>query len=259
MNSSTVFDWLWLRCIALAAGDARAVRVADAAAGGGGVGARKSLGRGFPPDGRFLVTEKPGRMRIVGADGKLGAPLAGVPAVAGGGQGGLLDVLADSAFAAQPHLLFLLFRARGGRLGQRHGAGARAAVGRRQPPRRPEGDLQPASQGRQPQPLRLPHRRGQGRHAVPDPGRPLQPQGRRAEARQPPRQDRAHRQGRQRRPQTTPSSAAPARCPRSGATATATARAPRWRPTAGSGCTSTARRAATRSTSRRPGATTAGR
>src|SRR5690349_1858 len=52
----------------------------------------------FLPAGRFLVTEKAGRMRVVGEDGKLGAPLAGVPPVAAGGQGGLLDVLADSGF-----------------------------------------------------------------------------------------------------------------------------------------------------------------
>ena len=52
----------------------------------------------FLPDGRFLVTERPGRMRIVGADGKLGAPLAGLPPVAAGSQGGLLDVVLDPAF-----------------------------------------------------------------------------------------------------------------------------------------------------------------
>ena len=53
----------------------------------------------FLPEGRFLVTERPGRMRVVDADGKLGAPLAGVPAVVAGGQGGLLDVVLDSGFA----------------------------------------------------------------------------------------------------------------------------------------------------------------
>jgi glucose/arabinose dehydrogenase len=61
-------------------------------------GLENPWGLAFLPGGRFLVTEKSGRMRIVGADGKLGAPLAGLPAVAAGGQGGLLDVLADSAF-----------------------------------------------------------------------------------------------------------------------------------------------------------------
>lgn len=53
----------------------------------------------FLPDGRFLVTERPGRMRIVDADGRLGEPLAGLPPVAAAGQGGLLDVVLDPAFA----------------------------------------------------------------------------------------------------------------------------------------------------------------
>jgi aldose sugar dehydrogenase len=52
----------------------------------------------FLPEGRFLVTERPGRMRVIDADGKLGPPLAGVPAVAAGGQGGLLDLVLDSGF-----------------------------------------------------------------------------------------------------------------------------------------------------------------
>jgi aldose sugar dehydrogenase len=47
----------------------------------------------FLPDGRMLVTERPGRLRIVGKDGKLSKPIAGVPEVAVVGQGGLLDVL----------------------------------------------------------------------------------------------------------------------------------------------------------------------
>ncbi|MFO1207292.1 MAG: PQQ-dependent sugar dehydrogenase [Burkholderiales bacterium] len=47
----------------------------------------------FLPDGRMLVTERPGRLRIVGSDGRLVAqPVAGVPAVVERGQGGLLDV-----------------------------------------------------------------------------------------------------------------------------------------------------------------------
>jgi glucose/arabinose dehydrogenase len=56
-------------------------------------------GMAFLPDGRLLVTERPGRLRIVGADGTLGAPLEGVPAVAATGQGGLLDVALDPEFA----------------------------------------------------------------------------------------------------------------------------------------------------------------
>jgi len=47
---------------------------------------------GFLPDGRLLVTERPGRLRVIGADGQPGAPVSGVPEVWAEGQGGLLDV-----------------------------------------------------------------------------------------------------------------------------------------------------------------------
>ena len=47
----------------------------------------------------MLVTEKPGRLRIVSADGKLSEPVAGLPPVDARGQGGLLDVALDPAFA----------------------------------------------------------------------------------------------------------------------------------------------------------------
>lgn len=60
----------------------------------------------FLPQGRFLVTERPGRMRVVEADGRLGAPLAGVPEVVARGQGGLLDVVLDSGFAGNRTLYF---------------------------------------------------------------------------------------------------------------------------------------------------------
>jgi glucose/arabinose dehydrogenase len=60
----------------------------------------------FLPDGRFLVTERPGRMRVIGADGRAGPALAGVPEVAARGQGGLLDVVLDSAFAQNRTLYF---------------------------------------------------------------------------------------------------------------------------------------------------------
>lgn len=46
----------------------------------------------FLPDGRMLVTERPGRLRIVSADGGVSEPLTGVPPVFARGQGGLLDV-----------------------------------------------------------------------------------------------------------------------------------------------------------------------
>ena len=47
---------------------------------------------------RLLVTERPGRMRVVEANGQLGEPLAGVPPVVAQGQGGLLDVITDRDF-----------------------------------------------------------------------------------------------------------------------------------------------------------------
>ena len=51
------------------------------------------------PDGNLLVTERPGRMRIVSATGTVGEPLAGIPEVVARGQGGLLDVALSPAFA----------------------------------------------------------------------------------------------------------------------------------------------------------------
>lgn len=60
------------------------------------------------PDGRMLVTERPGRVRIVAPDGALGPPLAGVPPVFVGGQGGMLDVALDPAFAAN-RLVYLSY------------------------------------------------------------------------------------------------------------------------------------------------------
>ena len=54
----------------------------------------------FLPDGRMLVTEKPGRLRIVAKDGTVSEPLKGVPEVVADEQGGLLDVALDPNFAA---------------------------------------------------------------------------------------------------------------------------------------------------------------
>jgi glucose/arabinose dehydrogenase len=53
----------------------------------------------FLPDGRMLVTEKAGQLRVVEKDGKLDAPIKGVPEVMSGGQGGLLDVALANDFA----------------------------------------------------------------------------------------------------------------------------------------------------------------
>src|SRR5262249_47439919 len=52
----------------------------------------------FLPDKRMLVTERPGRLRVVGADGRVSEPLAGVPQVYASGQGGLLDVVLSPTF-----------------------------------------------------------------------------------------------------------------------------------------------------------------
>lgn len=65
-------------------------------------------GLAFLPDGRMLVTERPGRVRIVGSDGSLSEPLTGVPAVDENGQGGLLDVALDPDFARN-NLVYLSF------------------------------------------------------------------------------------------------------------------------------------------------------
>jgi glucose/arabinose dehydrogenase len=60
----------------------------------------------FLPDGRMLVTERPGRMRVIARDGTLGAPLGNLPAVFAQGQGGLLDVVLDRDFATSRVLYF---------------------------------------------------------------------------------------------------------------------------------------------------------
>lgn len=53
----------------------------------------------FLPDGSMLVTERPGRLRVVQPDGRLGPALSGLPRIEAGGQGGLLDVALDPGFA----------------------------------------------------------------------------------------------------------------------------------------------------------------
>jgi glucose/arabinose dehydrogenase len=63
-------------------------------------------GLAFLPDGRMLVTERPGRLRLVGRDGTLSPPLAGVPKVFARGQGGLLDIALDRDFASNATVYF---------------------------------------------------------------------------------------------------------------------------------------------------------
>lgn len=74
-------------------------------------------GAAFLPDGRMLVTERPGRLRVIGQDGSVGAPLGGLPPIASGGEGGLLDVqLAPDFPSTREVYLCLSGAARGGTL-----------------------------------------------------------------------------------------------------------------------------------------------
>jgi glucose/arabinose dehydrogenase len=87
-------------------------------------GLERPWGAAFLPDGRMLVTERPGRLRIVDRDGRLSAPLRGVPDVHARGQGGLLDVALSPSFA-QDRLVYLSFSESG-----EDGAGTAVARGR---------------------------------------------------------------------------------------------------------------------------------
>jgi glucose/arabinose dehydrogenase len=60
----------------------------------------------FIEQGRMLVTERPGRLRVIEPDGRASPAVAGLPAVAAGGQGGLLDVVVDSDYARNRQLYF---------------------------------------------------------------------------------------------------------------------------------------------------------
>lgn len=62
----------------------------------------------FLPDGRMLVTERPGRLRLVDTDGRVSPPLAGVPEVFARGQGGLLDIALSPRFS-EDRLLYLSY------------------------------------------------------------------------------------------------------------------------------------------------------
>ena len=63
-------------------------------------------GLAFLPDGRMLVTERPGRLRIVTRDGRLSPPVSGLPQVRASGQGGLHDIVLDRDFAANKAIYF---------------------------------------------------------------------------------------------------------------------------------------------------------
>ncbi|MDZ4326681.1 PQQ-dependent sugar dehydrogenase [Pseudomonas hormoni] len=81
----------------------------------------------FLPDRQgMLVTERPGNLRVVSADGKLSGPLSGVPTVWAKGQGGLLDVVLSPDFK-QDRTVYLSYAEGGG-----EGGKAGTAVGRGQ-------------------------------------------------------------------------------------------------------------------------------
>jgi glucose/arabinose dehydrogenase len=79
-------------------------------------------GLAFLPDGRLLVTERPGRLRFVTREGKLSPAFTGVPDVWASGQGGLLDVALDRDYARNA-TLYLCYA-------ERAGNGGRTAVAR---------------------------------------------------------------------------------------------------------------------------------
>lgn len=117
---------LSLRLLAIASA-AGIVSVFSACGGGGGGGAGpptavslpagmalsertaglvQPWGMAFLPDGRLLVTERAGRMRLLDAAGQVLGEVSGVPPVLHFGQGGLLDVVLDPAFATNRRIFF---------------------------------------------------------------------------------------------------------------------------------------------------------
>ncbi|HET7231406.1 MAG TPA: PQQ-dependent sugar dehydrogenase [Longimicrobium sp.] len=83
------------------------------------------------PDGRFLVSEKGGNLRVVSANGQVGAPVAGVPAVDAAGQGGLLDVALSPRFASDRTIFWSFSEPREGGNGTSVARGVLSADGTR--------------------------------------------------------------------------------------------------------------------------------
>jgi glucose/arabinose dehydrogenase len=73
-------------------------------------GVRAGFGFHFLPDGRIIVSERPGRIRIVSTDGRVSEPLAGLPQIYTRGPQGLFEVLPDRAFGTN-RTLFLTYTA----------------------------------------------------------------------------------------------------------------------------------------------------
>ncbi|MGE0740338.1 MAG: PQQ-dependent sugar dehydrogenase [Hyphomonadaceae bacterium] len=68
----------------------------------------------FLPDGRVLVTERAGALRVITRDGEISAPVQGLPAVDARSQGGLLDVVLGPTFASDRMIYWSYAEARGG-------------------------------------------------------------------------------------------------------------------------------------------------
>lgn len=68
----------------------------------------------FLPNGKMLVTERGGRLLVVGPDGSKSAPVSGLPEVDARGQGGLLDVALDPDFATNSVIYWSFSEPRGG-------------------------------------------------------------------------------------------------------------------------------------------------
>lgn len=77
-------------------------------------GLRNPWSLAFLPDGKMLVAEKPGAMRIVSRDGTIGEPIEGVPKVVFGGDAGLFDVALDPSFAENRMIYFTYVEPRKG-------------------------------------------------------------------------------------------------------------------------------------------------
>ena len=90
------------------AAPATAIQVEDIARG-----LQNPWGMQFLPDGRMLVTERPGLMRIITKNGKISEPVTGLPNVVQGGQAGLFDVLLGKDFAKNGIIYFSYAEPRG--------------------------------------------------------------------------------------------------------------------------------------------------
>lgn len=80
-------------------------------------GLENPWGLAFLPDGRMLITEKPGRLRVVTSAGDVSEPVIGVPAVSDAGQGGLLDVAVSPDFATDATIYLSYAEPRDGKNG----------------------------------------------------------------------------------------------------------------------------------------------